>query len=136
MTADEQAELVSQSRRLLSAVAGLRLALLYGSFANGKMRPGSDVDIAVLFDRSLDARQRMKLTEHLEDSLARTVDLADLFSLHGTILQQILCKGQVLVNNDPMALAVLIRQMIYNQADVMPIVNRVLQERQERFAYG
>ena len=136
MTANEQTEIVRRSRELLLPEQGSRLALIYGSFATGKMRPGSDLDIAVLFDRPLDSERKMDLAARLEKSLSRTVDLADLFSLNGTILRQILCKGQVLLNNDPAALAVLTRRMIYNQADMMPLVRRTLKERQMRFING
>ncbi len=136
MTANEQAEIVRRSRELLLPEPGGRLALIYGSFASGKMRPGSDLDIAVLFDRPLDAERKLELAARLEKSLSRTVDLTDLFSLNGTILRQILCKGRVLINNDPAALALLTRRMIYNQADMMPLVLRTLEERLKRFVYG
>ena len=97
---------------------------------------GSDVDIAVLLDRPLDVDQRLALAEQFERALSLTIDLADLYAMSGTILRQILCKGQVLVKNDPIAMETLIRRMIYNQSDVMPIVRRTLEERQKRFIHG
>ena len=137
MTATEQkAEIIRKSRDVLIPESGVRLALIYGSYATGKMRMGSDVDIAVLFDRPLDVGRRLALVEQLESALSLTIDLADLYAMSGTILRQILCKGQVLVKNDPVAMETLIRRMIYNQADMMPIVLRTLEERQKRFVYG
>jgi predicted nucleotidyltransferase len=129
-------EIIAQAKEVLRAEPGLRLAMLYGSAATGKMRAGSDVDIALLFDRPLDAEQKMKLISHLESQLQRDVDLVDLFTLNGTILKQILCKGQVLIQTKPEALPELIRRMIYNQADMMPYVTRTLIERQQRFTHG
>jgi len=129
-------DIVSQIRTLLLLEPGIKLALLYGSCATGKMRPDSDVDIAVLFDRPLDAGRRMDLVARLGQNLARPVDLADLSSLNGTILRQILCEGRVLIKNDPAAWAALIKRMIYHQADLLPLLQRMLQERQKRFAYG
>ena len=137
MTATEQKnEIIRKSRGVLTPASGVRLALLYGSYAAGTMRMGSDVDIAVLLDRPLDVDQRLALAEQFERALSLTIDLADLYAMSGTILRQILCKGQVLVKNDPIAMETLIRRMIYNQSDVMPIVRRTLEERQKRFIHG
>lgn len=137
MTATEQKdEIIRKSRGVLIPASGVRLALIYGSYAAGTMRMGSDVDIAVLLDRPLDVDRRLALAEQFESALSLTIDLADLYAMSGTILRQILCKGQVLVKNDPVAMETLIRRMIYNQSDVMPLVRRTLEERQKRFVYG
>jgi len=137
MTATEQqGEIIRKSREVLAPEPGVKLALIYGSYATGKMRLGSDVDIAVLFERPLNVGQKIALVEQLENKLSLPIDLVDLFTTSGTVLRQILCKGQVLVKNDPAAMETLIRRMIYNQADVMPFVIRTLEERQKRFAHG
>ena len=120
----------------LLAESGLKLALVYGSAATGALRSDSDVDIAVLFERPLTAEQKMMLISRMEKDLHRTVDLVDLFSLTGTILKQVLCRGRVLIQKNPGDLAGQIRKMIYNQADMMPYVSRTLIERQRRFIYG
>ena len=117
-------------------MTGLRLAIVYGSVATGGLRPDSDVDIAVLFDQPLSAERKVDLAVELAQRLSRQVDLTDLMSLSGTILRQILCKGEVLVKADTSSLAELTRRMIYNQTDLMPLVRRTLEERQMRFVYG
>lgn len=129
-------EIARQVQSVLLNDPGLKLALLYGSAASGKMRAGSDVDIALLFDRPLNAEQKMRLISRLESGLKRDVDLVDLFNLNGTILKQVLSKGLVLIQAKPGSLATLVRKMIYNQADMMPYVSRTLMERQRRFVYG
>ena len=129
-------EIDARAKEVLRAVPGLRLAILYGSAATGKMRADSDVDIALLFDSPLDAEQKMMLISYLERELQRDVDLVDLFNLSGTILKQILRKGRVLLQSKQGARAELIRKMIYNQADMMPYVSRTLIERQRRFIHG
>lgn len=129
-------EIAVRAKEALHAEPGLRLVILYGSAATGKMRADSDVDIALLFDRPLDAEQKMMLISRLESVLHREVDLIDLFALSGTILKQILRKGRVLIQKKSGALAELTRRMIYNQADMMPYVSRTLMERQRRFLYG
>ena len=129
-------EIAARVKASLCDEPGLRLAILYGSAATGKMRADSDVDIAVLFDHPLNAQQKMALISHLERELQRDVDLVDLFSLSGTILKQVLRKGRVLIQTKSGALAELTQRMIYNQADMMPYVSRTLIERQRRFIHG
>ena len=137
-SADTQpvSEIEAQAKEALRATPGLRLAILHGSAAIGKMRADSDVDIALLFDHPLNAEQKMRLISHLESELQRDVDLVDLFALSGTILKQVLRKGRVLIQTKQGARAELIRKMIYNQADMMPYVSRTLIERQRRFIHG
>ncbi|MEI8206461.1 MAG: nucleotidyltransferase domain-containing protein [Kiritimatiellales bacterium] len=129
-------EITSRAKEVLHAEQGLKLAILYGSAATGKMRADSDVDIALLLDRPLGAERKMELISRLESELRRDVDVIDLFSLSGTILKQVLHKGRVLIQTKPGELAGLIRKMIYNQADMMPYVSRTLIERQRRFIHG
>lgn len=128
-------DIASCVKAVLCDELGLQLAILYGSAVTGKMRAGSDIDIAVLFDRPLSAEQKMMLMSRLERKLQRDVDLVDLFSLSGTILKQVLCQGRVLIQTKPGALTELIQRMIYNQADMMPYVLRTLIERQRRFIH-
>jgi predicted nucleotidyltransferase len=129
-------ELTARAEEVLHAEPGLKLAILYGSAVTGRMRPDSDVDVALLFDRPLSAERKMALISRLESELRRDVDLVDLFSLNGTILKQVLCKGQVLIQTKTGELSGLVRKMIYNQTDIMPYVSRTLIERQRRFIYG
>ncbi len=57
---------------------------LFGSIAEGKARPGSDIDIGVLFDDKLSIEERFdkRLTFiiHLEDLLQSKVDVIDLLA--------------------------------------------------------
>ena len=129
-------EIAVRAKKVLCVESGLKLAILYGSAATGKMRVDSDVDVALLFDRPLNAQQKMELISRLERELHRDVDLVDLFSLSGTILKQILRKGRVLIQTKPGPLAELAQRMIYNQTDMMPYVSRTLIERQRRFIHG
>ncbi|NLX25846.1 MAG: nucleotidyltransferase domain-containing protein [Lentisphaerae bacterium] len=123
-------------KTILCQEPGLKLAILYGSAAAGKMRADSDIDIALLFDRPLSDNKKIELLTRLEQELGRDIDLVDLFFLNGTILKQILSKGQVLIQVKPGVLAGLVQRMIYNQADMMPYVTRTLIERQQRFVHG
>ena len=69
----------------LAAFAGLELAVIIGSRANGTARPGSDWDIALQWSRSLTFTEQLAATEHLRSLLARelnvplqSIDLIDL----------------------------------------------------------
>ncbi len=120
----------------LAEEPGIKVALVYGSAAAGTMRPGSDVDVAVLFDRPLDMDARLGLWDRLTDALHREVDLVDLYDLGGEILHQILTKGRVVIKNDVHAYFRLLQRMVYNEEDFMPQVRQVLRTRVERFIHG
>lgn len=129
-------DMIARIVNLLEIEQGLKLAIVYGSAASGTMRPGSDVDLALLYDKPLSAERKMDITARLEHELLRTVDLTDLSNLSGTILKQVLCKGRVLIQNEAGLFAKQMQKMIYNQADMMPYVTRTLLERQRRFIDG
>jgi predicted nucleotidyltransferase len=50
--------------------AGIVFAYLFGSRAAGTDRPGSDVDVAILFDRPVGLLEREALTDRLSRFLA------------------------------------------------------------------
>ena len=129
-------DMIARLVNLLEIEQGLKLAIVYGSAASGTMRPGSDVDLALLYDQPLSAERKMAIAARLERDLLRTVDLVDLSTISGTILKQVLYKGRVLIQNEEGLFAVLLKKMIYNQTDMMPYVTRTLLERQRRFING
>ena len=112
------------------------LAVLFGSHAIGRQSPFSDIDIAVAAKSSLSKNQKMDLIDDLAQSIGSPVDLIDLTAVSGTILQQALCTGVVLINKQSALYAKLILKMWYNQADFMPAYNRAQKKRVEAFAYG
>jgi predicted nucleotidyltransferase len=128
--------ILDRTVKVLDTEPDLKVAIIYGSVVSKNMREDSDVDLAVLFDTPMDVERKMQLIARLERELSRNVDLVDLASISGTILQQILCKGQILLKNDTSALARLLQKMVYHQTDMMPYVRRTLLERQRRFVNG
>ncbi len=129
-------EIAERARSILHDEPDVILALLHGSAATGRMRADSDVDIAVLCEQPLTVERKTMLAARLERALRVSVDLIDLFSLNGTILKQVLCKGRVLVRRRPEDMAGQVKKMLFNQADMMPYVRRTLRERQQRFIHG
>ncbi len=123
-------------KEVLANYPYIGLAVLFGSHATGRQRPSSDVDIAVATKRNLSKSEKMNLIDDLALSFGRPVDLVDLNSVSGTILQQVLCTGIILINKQPTLYAKLILKMWYNQADFMPGYNKAQKKRVEAFAYG
>ncbi len=120
----------------LAAMPGLQVLILYGSAAADRLRADSDVDVAVLFAVPLSVDQRLAVASRLEQLLGRPVDLVDLGRVDGLILQQILCKGKLLVRNDPAAYSRLLQRMLYNQTDMMPYCRRAWRQHAQRFAHA
>ena len=120
----------------LAGESGIKVAIVYGSATSGKMRPGSDVDVAVLFDGPLDMDARLALWGRMTDQLRREVDLVDLYDLGGEILHQILTKGRVVIKNDANAYFRLVQRMIYDREDFIPQVRRAQRARIGRMIHG
>jgi predicted nucleotidyltransferase len=77
--------LVARVRRALEGVPAVRVAYLFGSRVTGRARPDSDLDLAVLFDRDLDATARLRATLDviglLTDALGVLGERADILDL-------------------------------------------------------
>jgi len=122
--------------KILANHPRVRLAFLFGSCAREQQRPSSDIDLAVAARQKLDKQEKMALIDDLALSFGRPIDLVDLNAVSGTILQQVLCKGVLLINKQQSLYAKLIIKMWYNQADFMPVYNMVQQKKVKAFAYG
>ncbi|MFW5893865.1 MAG: type VII toxin-antitoxin system MntA family adenylyltransferase antitoxin [Verrucomicrobiota bacterium] len=131
---NESASLFQRLQGKFAKDRDLRVAILYGSTVSGRMCPDSDVDVAVLYDHPLTADEKIELMGRLQDRLNQPVDLVDLATANGVILQQILCNGKLLVKNDPQSYVNLLQRMIYAQEDFMPYYRRELRKRVEAFA--
>jgi len=120
----------------MAGMDGIQVVIVYGSAATGNMRTGSDVDVAVLFEKPLDMEMRLAVWDRLTDALKCEVDVVDLYGLGGEILHQILTQGRVVIKNDAQAFFRILQRMVYNEEDFMPQVRKVLEARVRRFAYG
>lgn len=107
---------------------GLRLALLFGSAARGALRPESDLDVAVLADRPLAAARKHELIRGLAEASGRPVDLVDLASVGEPLLGRILAEGRRLFGSDDDFAALVVRHL-FEQADFVPLQQRILEER-------
>ena len=60
------------------ADAPVSVAVLYGSYARGEQRPGSDIDVAVEFDESLSSTERTRARLALIERLGTTLGTDDI----------------------------------------------------------
>lgn len=79
-------------------------AYLFGSFAQGKQRSDSDVDIAILFIPGVSQLMRfdtgLQIACALEDIVLRKVDIVDLLEAGLFLSYQIKAKGVLLLEKD------------------------------------
>ncbi len=77
------------------------LIMLFGSAAAGQLRQDSDFDIAFLSDRETGAYQLFMLSQQLADLLGREVQLIDLNTTSTVLQAQIVGKGTVIFDREP-----------------------------------
>ncbi|MGQ0503990.1 MAG: type VII toxin-antitoxin system MntA family adenylyltransferase antitoxin [Myxococcaceae bacterium] len=119
--------------RLLERHPDVALALVFGSIATQKALPDSDLDLAVC-GRSKYAPERLvELASEVSRVAGREVDIVDLWDAHGTILEQILTQGVLVIFRSPELWEALMRRQVYEEADFMPLYRRLLRERREHF---
>ncbi|MEE4250373.1 MAG: nucleotidyltransferase domain-containing protein [Alcanivoracaceae bacterium] len=106
------------------------LVILFGSVARGTARPDSDIDIAVLADRPLDASAKMNLIESLALQSGRSVDLIDLRTVGEPLLGKILAEGIPLIDKGHHRGALLARHL-GNAEDFIPLQEFILRSRRQ-----
>jgi predicted nucleotidyltransferase len=76
---------------------------LYGSAAQNRLTPHSDIDIGVLYkeDAQPDFQQQMSDAAALSTQLNREADLVTLNHASPILRMQVLKKGELLINNAP-----------------------------------
>jgi uncharacterized protein len=108
----------------------IEVALLFGSCATGVPTASSDFDVAVLCAQTLDSPFKLRLIEQLALITGRPIDLIDLRNVGQPLLGQILKGAQRLKGTDSQ-IAMLYSRNVFEAADFLPYVVRVMKERQE-----
>ncbi len=96
---DEQAACIIETVR--AALPEVYAIYRFGSFERGDATPSSDVDIAVLARRPLDAVTRWEVAQTLASQLGRDVDLVDMRGATAVFRAQVLDHGSVLFDGAP-----------------------------------
>ncbi|CAN2042047.1 DNA polymerase III subunit beta [Candidatus Magnetomoraceae bacterium gMMP-15] len=129
-------EIIKRIKQILENYPEIFAATLFGSAVKNRLKPDSDIDIAVAARQPLSYEQKIDLFLALSKVLPREIDLIDLQAVAGPILQNALCKGIVVKKTSTVLFAELIKKMWYNQADMMPYSMMIMKKHCERFIYG
>jgi len=111
----------------------IELVLIFGSHAAGKASVESDWDIAIAGKKRLSYAKRIDITNALARLTEREVDVIDLQAVSGVILEQALGHGKILIKKNKTLYANLLKKMLYNQADMMPLYHEMLRVRRDTF---
>lgn len=76
---------------------------IYGSFAHGRARRDSDLDIAILPDRALDSWERIERALDVGARVHRDVDLVDLRKVSPVLRFEVVTRGLRVAARDPYA---------------------------------
>jgi predicted nucleotidyltransferase len=118
-------------RRLRERLAGerdLRLAYLFGSRATGRAAPGSDWDVAVLFERGADPRRRLALAEALREALGAPVDLVSLERAPVEFATRVVRDGVLLVARSEAERVEYEAMVLARASDLAPLLERQRRE--------
>ena len=116
----------------LSTFPEIKVAVLYGSFANGTENPKSDIDLALAASKKIPPEELVEIQTRLSNSTGREVDLIDLNTACGTVFKEALTKGSIILKRDPALYAQILSRMLFEQADFEPLRNRIFEDRRKR----
>lgn len=97
---DERVVLQMLGERL-SAGGRLLAVYVFGSFSDGRARPDSDIDLAVLCERSLPPELVFDVAQELASALGRDVDLVYLRRASTVLRAQVVGTGRRLLDTAP-----------------------------------
>ncbi len=124
--------IIDQIRSVLGRHPGIHQAVLFGSVAEGRARPDSDLDLAVSAEGPLEAAEKQRLIAELAETVGRPIDLIDFATAGEPLLGQILAHGKRVIGDDE-AYANLLLRHLSAEADFVPYRNRILRERREKW---
>jgi len=105
MATNQELDRLKGAAAAVFVAAPVRFAYLYGSVARGDAHPGSDVDIAVMFDRSVPAEERLRQELALElmfdaELGGKRADVRDLATMPLILRGRVVTEGAVLFSRD------------------------------------
>ncbi len=114
---------------------GIHTCILYGSAAAGRLRAGSDIDLAIAAETELSPETLTRHYLQATSLLKREVDLRDLRRAKGLYLTEVLTKGKILLNDNPQFLGNKSIEMMDYQTDLAPQITAIRRRQLERSLY-
>ncbi len=93
-------EEIKKSTEKLKDKFNCEAIILFGSYARNEQRPDSDIDIAYKSNRQVSKQEIFDMTQILEESLKKDVDLVDLNEISDSFRYEILMNGTILYCED------------------------------------
>ena len=115
-------------RKVFTGFPQIKLAILFGSVASGAATAQSDLDLAVIAEKPLEMVEKIQIIEALAMATGRPIDLVDVHAAPEPLLGQVLKHGRRIIGSDQTYAQLLYRHLI-EQADFVPLQNRILCER-------
>lgn len=119
-------------KEVLSGFSGLKIAILYGSFAKGAEKITSDIDLGVAGSKKLEIDELVDIQTKLSNAASREIDLVDLNIATGTVFKEALTKGKTILKRDDALYARILRRLLFEEADFEPLRNRMVEARRNR----
>lgn len=123
------ASIEKQLACFLSKRSWIKLAILFGSQATGRVTADSDIDLAVLSGAPLTSDEKLELMQSIGAEFGRPVDIIDLYDAGEPMLGQVL-KGTRLLGDNASYARLLTRHLL-DAADFLPLQQRILKERHD-----
>jgi predicted nucleotidyltransferase len=115
---------------MLEPVPGVVSAHLFGSESRGQAHRDSDIDVAVVLDRTQHPRPedrfelRLRLMADLQVATHRTIDLIILNDVPPLLARHVLLDGVLLFAKQPDTLRTFSRTTLSRAADLQPFIDR------------
>jgi predicted nucleotidyltransferase len=126
-------ELKDKLANLAETRGDIDLMIIFGSRAKGRERPHSDLDLGVWRSSKWSVDFHCECVEQITDFLTVPIDLIDLSKIDGPLLQEILCKGKKIYQQQDHLLGVLYVRLMDWRTDFMPAWENMLDQRRKRF---
>ncbi|UZJ45358.1 nucleotidyltransferase domain-containing protein [Marinimicrobium sp. C6131] len=123
---------INSLKLALADRADIRLAVLFGSMAEGRETAASDLDLAVETTAPLTTEQKMALIGELASRFGRAIDIIDIRQIGQPLLHEIVSKG-VLVKGSVSDKGDLLYRSIMMEEDFGRYQRRILEGRRNQW---
>lgn len=113
--------------------ADIDLMIIFGSRARGRERSNSDLDLGIWRFSKWTHDFHLECVEQITDFLPVPIDLIDLSKIDGPLLQEMLCNGKKIYQQQDHLLGVLYVRLMDWRTDFMPAWENMVDERRKRF---